>query len=89
MRSYVYKSIWFKLGMMIDTIKLYNFNSPLTDLELHSRSQECKKAKNKKQKKTLWQLFDKDFNGFYLSFYLVPIIFKGEDPIRVIFFFFN
>ena len=40
----IYECIWFKLEMMIDTMKLH-FDASLIDLDLDSRSQECKKAK--------------------------------------------
>ena len=41
------KSIWFwfKLGIMIDTIVLFDFDTSLFDLDLDSRSQECVKQK--------------------------------------------
>ena len=41
----VYESVWFKFYTMTDTITLYILNSSLFDLDLDSRSQECKKAK--------------------------------------------
>ena len=40
-----FESVWFKVGMMIDTIKLYICSTSLLDLDLDSRSQECEKAK--------------------------------------------
>ena len=44
MHSDVYKSGWFKLDMMIETIVIY-FDTSLIDLDHNSRSQECEKAK--------------------------------------------
>ena len=43
MHSDVYKSIWFKLDMMMDIIELYILLQIL--LTLIQRSQECKKVK--------------------------------------------
>ena len=45
MHSDVYTYIWFKLGVMIDTIDLH-FDTCLIDLDLDldSRSQECEKV---------------------------------------------
>ena len=37
--------VWFKLGMVIDAVEQIHFVTSLIDLELGSRSQECKKAK--------------------------------------------
>ena len=36
---------WFKLGVMIDAIVFYTLVTSLTDLDLDSRSQECRKTK--------------------------------------------
>ena len=46
LHSDVYQSIWFKVSMMIDVIKLYILTLVLRDADLDSRSQECEKAKN-------------------------------------------
>ena len=35
----VYEPIWFKLGVMMDNIELYKFDSNLCDLDLDSRLQ--------------------------------------------------
>ena len=43
MHSEVYEPIWFKFSRMIAT--LGHFDSSLDDLDLHSRSQDCKKVK--------------------------------------------
>ena len=47
MYSDVYESIFFNLGTMIDDSELNNLKliTRLTDLDLDSRSQECKKVK--------------------------------------------
>ena len=40
-----YELICFKLGMMLDTTKLYSSDSSLNDLDVYSRSQSYRKAR--------------------------------------------
>ena len=69
----IYESIWFKLAMMIDTVKLYIFDTSLTDHDLESRSQECKKEN------VLLQLRHKDFNCFGWNLYTVETCWCNDD----------
>ena len=88
MHSDVYKWIWFKLDMMVDTILLHILYHLIDlDLDLDWRSQKCKKAK------FLCQLSHTVFQSIWMeyycldllvwwtsfSFHLVHLVFKGDD----------
>ena len=44
--SDVCEPVWFELDAVIDTVEFYIFCTYLSDLDLHLRSQVCKKAKS-------------------------------------------
>ena len=74
----VQELIWFKLGMMIDTTKLYSFFTNLGDLDLDSESQECENAKLQMDLDRIW-LFCQILWSSYL-FYLILPKFRGDNP---------
>ena len=99
MRLDVYEWIWFKLDMMIDDryCCTLHFNASLMDLDIDSRSQECKTEKTcvviiLQSFQSVWIKFGAllRFVGvvnlilLFFFFCLAFLVFKGENPTYVI-----
>ena len=63
--SDIYKSVWFKVVMVIDTIVLYIFYTNLIDVDLDLGSQECEKAR------TFGLKISQGFQSIWMGFYIL------------------